>query len=185
MNRPLVLTVAGLLAVPLLGGCVTRTVTVVQTVTATPGPVGSTGDPGGLGGAASASPGDGTDAYASLDPCTLVTQAEASTLAAATMLPGASVPGQSCEYDTDPNGATSQVMVFIGAGAKQTFDLDHSLAHTFAAVPGIGDEAWIEPDVAFARKGTEWVQVGDNFLGDSPDARARLTAALTTAVSRL
>lgn len=181
------------LVLPLIvAGCgTTKTLSAVKTVTSSatsPSDADSTGndDPSALGddATATATTGKKKSKDAKVDPCALLTKTEAQTLSGMQMLDGDSVKGQSCSYGTDPNGPTSQVDVYIDAGAKQTYSLDKSLGHTFVTLTGIGDASYQETGAAFARKGTRWLQVSDPFLEDAPGDAARLKAALTLAASR-
>ena len=133
-----------------------------------------------------------TSAVAALpNPCELLPIGAAEQLLpGATLLPGVEA-GQgdniSCTYTGDPNGPTAQVEVFVGAGAKKSLDIDKdSLAHDFTQPPGIGDEAWLEADNIFLRKGTLWVQLRVVTLDLEPDqVAANLTAAAGTVAGML
>ncbi len=125
-----------------------------------------------------------------IDPCSLVTQDEATTLAGTPVgagdAEGADGTKTSCTYGTDPNGPTAQVQVFVGDGAKNILDDDRAAGHTLTPVPGIGDEAYVEDGYIFVRKGSTWVAI--NLLSvrdDSSQDVAPLEAQATTIVSRL
>jgi hypothetical protein len=114
-----------------------------------------------------------------LDPCTLVTQAEADHLAGTPLASG--VPSGSggiatlCMWTGDPTGPLGQVEVYVGDGAKKFFDLDHdALKHPFTAVAGLGDEAWAEDNAVFFRKGTLWVGLHLVRLNDAAENAAAL-----------
>jgi hypothetical protein len=80
----------------------------------------------------------------------------------------------------------AQVEVFVGDGAKKYLDIDRdTLGHMFDAVPGIGDEAFIEENVIFLRKGTTWVALRLTLLNDAAENRPRLEALAAKVAGRL
>jgi hypothetical protein len=99
-----------------------------------------------------------TPTPAAIDPCQLVTLSDAQTFAQVTMSQSYD-NNETCMYDSPPTGPTVHVETHVGAGAKQIYDDDRRIGHTFTSLPGIGDEAYEEPNAAFLRKGTVWVSI--------------------------
>lgn len=118
-------------------------------------------------------------------PCDLVTKAEAETLAGTTL--GEPIAAQmTCTFTGPPTGPLAQVEVFVGDGAKKFLDIDRdTLNHKFDPAPGIGDEALIEENVIFLRKGATWVSLRLVLLNDPAENRPRLEALAATVASRL
>jgi hypothetical protein len=102
--------------------------------------------------------------------CQLVTKPEAETVMGTTLLDGTPVANpdiNSCTYAGDPNGPTAQFEVYVSPGAKKFYDDDHDvLQHTFADLPGVGDEAHEEDFNIFFRKGTNWAALRITSLDD-------------------
>jgi len=107
------------------------------------------------------------------DPCSLVTQSEAEALAQTPLQPAVNAgapPDQLCQYTGPPSGPTAQVEIFVGDGAKKSLDIDRdALHHDFTTLTGIGDEAYLEADNVFLRKGDVWAQVNVVLLDVAPD----------------
>jgi hypothetical protein len=194
--RRLGASAVGLALIAALAACSgTKTVTVIKTVLVTPAATESAAPSTDQSAASSApasssaassvpaSSAPASSATAVLDPCTLLTQAEASTTVGLKLLPGDSEPPESCTYDSDPNGPAAQVSIFVGDGAKQLLDTDTRLGHTFTKLQGIGDEASQEIDNAFVRKGTTWYAI--SVLTDHSADQAAADAALLTAALRI
>jgi hypothetical protein len=97
------------------------------------------------------------------DPCTLVSQSQAAALVQTPVqaaVGAGSPPDQSCEYDAPPTGPVAQVEIFVGDGAKKTLDIDKdNLHHAFTMPSGLGDEAYLETDDIFFRKGETWFEI--------------------------
>jgi hypothetical protein len=146
---------------------------------ATSGPAITSGNPAG-----SSSPAAGTSAAGAIDPCTLVTMQEAAVLAGTPVDPAERVR-DTCTYTAPVTGPTGQVEVYVGDGAKKTLDIDRELSHDFTALPGVGDEAWLEEGNAFVRKGTIWVSVRLVRLNDPAENRQPLTDLITKVATRL
>jgi len=126
---------------------------------------------------------------ASLDACTLLTAADAESLIGTTLtdpMRAATSDVSSCTYPGDPNGPTAQVEVYVGPGAKKQLDTDKdTLQHAFTAVSGVGDEAWQEEGMIFARTGTTWASVRVVTLDDPAGFVTPLQTAMTTVLGRL
>jgi hypothetical protein len=93
------------------------------------------------------------------DPCVVVSKADASQLAGATLEDGVKAgPGDdmSCTYAGPTTGPTAQVEFYVGDGAKKFLDVDRDLGHEITAVPGVGDEAYIEDFNIFFHTGNHW-----------------------------
>ena len=117
-----------------------------------------------------------------IDPCSLFTQSDAETMVKTTLSPGQDVkdPTQpSCTYQPDPNGPTAQATLNIGAGALNVFNIDKNIGHTFTDVPGIGDEAHLEPGGIFFRIGTTWASLTMVRLDDAEQYNQNLIDAAT------
>ena len=115
------------------------------------------------------------------DPCSIVSQTQASAIVGVSLLAPTSVGGaddRMCQYTSDPAGPTAQVEVFTGPGAKKMLDIDKdTLQHTFTTLTGVGDEAYLEDSNLFVRKGTTWAAVNVVVLDADP---ATVQAALTS-----
>lgn len=111
--------------------------------------------------------------------CELVTKAQADALMATTMLDGVAVedPGvNSCTYSGDPNGPTAQLEVYASESAKNIYDDDVSLQHSFADVAGLGDESHEEEFAIFFRKGANWVGLRISSLDEWSTFKPRAEA---------
>jgi len=114
-----------------------------------------------------------------VEACALLDQRQAEAIAGTPLGP-AQTPttgGLSCTYAGPVDGPEAQVSIFVGDGAKGSYDTDRGLNHTFRAVPGIGDEAWLEDDNIFFREGTTWVVIELVRLNDPRDNDRRLIDA--------
>jgi hypothetical protein len=124
-----------------------------------------------------------------LDACTILPQADAETLIGSKLtdpLRAASSDVSSCTYPGDPNGPTAQVEVYVGDGAKQQLDIDKDkLQHAFTQPSGLGDEAWQEDEMIWARSGTTWVSIRVVSLNDATAFVQPLQDAMSSALGRL
>jgi hypothetical protein len=115
------------------------------------------------------------------DPCALVVQAEAEAIVGVKLNAPVKAGGPDdrlCQYTSDPNGPTAQVEVFAGPGAKKSLDIDKdTLQHDFTKLAGVGDEAWLEADNVYVRKGSTWASVNVVALDADP---AKVQQALST-----
>ena len=114
---------------------------------------------------------------APVDPCTIVTKADAEAVAGTTLQPGVkagAAEDASCTFSGDPSGPTAQVEVHIGPGAKKYLDIDKQLGHEITAQSGLGDEAYVEDFVVFARKGSNWVAITLVRLDDFEPYKAKM-----------
>lgn len=95
-----------------------------------------------------------------VDPCSLVSKAEAEKLAGLKLQDAVRSP-ESCTYTAPPTGTTGQVEVYVGDGAKKQYDIEKQLGHEMTPLSGAGDEAYIYVDglIAFVSKGGVWTSL--------------------------
>ncbi|WP_054680541.1 DUF3558 domain-containing protein [Microbacterium sp. No. 7] len=126
---------------------------------------------------------------ASLDACTILTKEEAETAIGTALtepLSASTADAAACTYPGDPNGPTAQVAIFVGPGAKQQLDIDKdTLEHVFVEVPGLGDEAWQQDGMIFARSGNDWLSIQFVSLDDPAVFVEPLRSAMAVAVDRV
>ncbi len=124
-----------------------------------------------------------------LDACTLLPKNEAEALVGATMLDpmkAANSDVTSCTYPPNPSGTVAQVEIYVGDGAKQQLDIDKDkLQHAFTQPSGLGDEAWQEDDMIWARTGTTWVSIRIVRLEDPSQYAVPLQTAMKAVLGRL
>ena len=127
------------------------------------------------------------DTPAPLDACQLVTKKDAEALAGTPLDEGqAGNPlSPSCVYTGPVSGPLGQVSVYVGGGAKKTYDIDVELNHEFESVPDIGDEAYVEDNAIFFRKGSTWVAIELVRLNDPSENRGPLEKLASDVVLRL
>lgn len=122
------------------------------------------------------------------DPCKLLTQDEANTLAGEALgnpLPEG-VPPTNCVWPTPLTGSVAQVEVGVGDGAKKFLDIDKdTLGHTFTQVPNLGDEAWLEDGTVFVRTGTLWFSLHLVKLDSAPNDQANIVSLAKTILGRI
>jgi hypothetical protein len=102
-----------------------------------------------------------------IDPCSLITQDEADGMVNSKLLdplPQGEPPVR-CVWPTPLEGPTAQVEIDVGDGAKKFLDVEKLLEHQLDPVPGLGDEAVIENDTLFFRKGDLWLAI--HVVGDT------------------
>lgn len=96
---------------------------------------------------------------AAIDPCTLLTKAQADKVAGTTTMKPVRAQ-MMCTFATPTSGSVGQVEVYVGDGAKKSLDIDKTeLQHTFRQVAGVGDEAWLEQANIFFRVQDVWFQL--------------------------
>lgn len=120
--------------------------------------------------------------------CQLLTLKEAEAVVGTTLSAGQEgLPTDpSCTYNPDPKGTrTAQVFITTGLGAKNTFDTDTRIKHTFTSVPGLGDESHQEQLAIYFRKGTEWAGISLVYLDDPAKVKVPLQQAAKVIASRL
>jgi hypothetical protein len=124
-----------------------------------------------------------------LDACTILPQPDAETLIGTTLIDPLKVSTSdvaSCTYQSDPNGPVGQVEIYVGDGAKQQLDIDKDkLQHAFTQPSGLGDEAWQEDEMIWARSGPTWVSIRIVSLDDAAAFVQPLQTAMTTALANL
>jgi hypothetical protein len=123
-------------------------------------------------------------------PCSLLTQAEAESLAGTPLMAGIeNGTGDTktlCQYIGPTTGPLAQVQIFVGDGAKKMLDIDRDvLKHPFTTLTGIGDEAYQEDDSAFVRKGEIWASIELARLNDPAQNVRPMQSAVRELASRL
>ena len=101
------------------------------------------------------------------DACTLITRAEAQRILGVKLQPGDDTKANaadgvaSCNYNAPVTGPSGSLGVYAQTGMPDALTTDRNLGHRFRTVPGIGDQAFEEPDngSVFVRKGALWVFV--------------------------
>jgi hypothetical protein len=124
------------------------------------------------------------------DPCSLLTQAEAETLATIKLnkpvSAGADGTKTLCQWTAPPTGPVAQVEVLVGDGVAKALSIDKDeLHHKFTTVPGIGDQCLLEDGNIFIKKGTNAVQINLVLLDEPGNQAQRLEAAAKAIVARL
>jgi hypothetical protein len=123
-----------------------------------------------------------------MDPCALITSAEANAVTGVKTLPPevAGDPPSECIWATPTSGAVGQVQIDVGDGAKKAYDIDLTvLTHTFTPAAGVGDEAYAEDGAVFFRKGDTWVAIHIVRLDDSKLWMPKLVALAKTVATRV
>lgn len=124
-----------------------------------------------------------------IDACTILPQSDAEALIGSALtdpLTASTSDVASCTYPGDPNGPTAQVEIYLGDGAKQQLEIDRDkLQHAFTQPSGLGDEAWQEDDMIWARTGTTWVSIRVVSLDDASRFTQPLQTAMAGALARL
>lgn len=125
--------------------------------------------------------------FAVLDACAIFTKADAERIAGTPL--ESAVPGDplhpSCTYTGPVTGPLAQVQIFIGDGAKKTYDIEVRLKHDFTNIAGLGDEAHAENNAIFVRKGTTWVAIELVRLNDPAENRKPLQQAAKKVIARM
>ncbi|HEY0639137.1 MAG TPA: hypothetical protein VGD67_15915, partial [Pseudonocardiaceae bacterium] len=131
--------------------------------------------------------GEGGDQGPAVAACELLTKEEAEAITGVPLTDGVEGPPQSpgCTYTAPPTGRTAQVQLFVGDGAKKVYDIDVQLGHEFTELPGVGDEAYLEDNGVFVRKGRTWVALGLVLLEDPAVSRPALEHAAGVLAGRL
>lgn len=120
-----------------------------------------------------------------LDPCTVITSAEAAKLAG-TKLGAPVAASEACTWTAPPTGPTAQVEVYVGDGAKKMLDIERELAHEIVQLSGIGDEAWLDATACevFWQQSGQWVAIRLVRLNDPADNRKPLENLARAAAGR-
>lgn len=124
-------------------------------------------------------------APSTVDPCSLVSKAEAEELSGLKMQDAVRSP-ESCSYTTPPTGTTGQVEVYIGDGAKKQYDIEKQLGHELTPLSGAGDEAYTYVDglTVFVNKGGVWTSLHLVRIDDPAKYRAALEGLARTMSTR-
>jgi len=116
--------------------------------------------------------------FATVDPCSLLTQKQAEELVGARLETPTPMgaPPTSCEWSgISTDAGVHQVEIDLGDGATSALAIDRdTLKHDFTPVTGIGDEATYEDGAIFFRKGDLWVKLSLVTLDDIPNLSTRL-----------
>ena len=124
-----------------------------------------------------------------IDPCALATQEEVDAVAGTPLevgYPGGEPQVYSCTWTGPTTGPLGQIEIYLGENAKKFLDIDRdTLEHEFTQVAGIGDEAWLEENSIFFRKGTTWVALRVVRLNDPVENVEPLTELARRMVDRL
>jgi hypothetical protein len=124
-----------------------------------------------------------------LEPCKILTQAEAEKLARTPLdkgVVGADVETPSCTYNGPTTGPSAQVGLIIGPGAKKYFDIDKKLG-TRPRLAGLADEAYTHAEgyKVYFRKGTTWVVMSLVRLEDHPYYMKTMVSLARSVASRI
>lgn len=123
------------------------------------------------------------------DACSLLTQAQAETLAGVRLRKGDDTRAQNasdtatCSYDSPPTGSSGSVQIFAQLSPPRALGIDRAIHHKFRTVSGIGDQTLEEPQnsAIFVRSGAVWVYVSVPY-GATPK---QLEQAARTIAGRL
>jgi hypothetical protein len=119
-----------------------------------------------------------------IDPCSLVTKAEADQVSGVTLQPAVRSL-QLCTFPTPTTGTVAQLEIYVGDGAKKYLDIDKiNLQHPFHRVPGVGDQAWAEDGAIFVQAKGIWIGLRLTRL-DEVDTGPALAQLAATVVGRL
>ena len=121
---------------------------------------------------------------ADVDPCALVTLADAQKLAATKLDPADKIQ-QTCTYSGPVSGPTAQVQVFVGPGSKKQLDIERTLGHPLRKLSGVRDEAWAGEAAVFVRKGQLWASVELVRLNEPAENAPRLEQLAAVVAGRL
>jgi hypothetical protein len=99
------------------------------------------------------------------DACSLLTRAEARSLAGVALTPPQYTPPSSgddigmCEWVAPVTGPSGTVQLFVQHDVPRALQVDRAIHHKFRRVAGIGDETIEEPENAsiFVHKGDVWI----------------------------
>jgi hypothetical protein len=121
--------------------------------------------------------------------CDLITKQQADSAIGLTLdapVTGGASDSPACTLTAPPTGPIGQVEVYAGPGANKYYEVDQNIGHTFEAVPGLGDEAHLEPGAVFFRKGANWVAIRITSIDDSDaQIRAGVLALAQAAAAKL
>lgn len=126
---------------------------------------------------------------AAIDPCELVTKAEAEAILGL----GVDDPHRndlpetrSCTYYAPPTGPVGKVDVFVGQGAENVLNFNRDLLnHDFTEVADVADEAYEKPYEFYFRKADVWVVIAVVRIVPAEEIQDRLEKAARTAATRV
>jgi hypothetical protein len=123
-----------------------------------------------------------------VEACSVLPQGVAERIAGTALEPPVAVNGPdqtSCTYVGPVAGPEAQVQMFVGDNVKSIYEGELAQGHVFRRIPGVGDEAYLEPNEIVFRKGAIWavielVRLNDPKENDQPliDGARRVAAAL-------
>lgn len=171
---------AALVACSTAGSAAPGTVTVTSTVTAMS--TVTIAAPGSDTGAETAA--DDVLASTPPDPCSLISQDEADTLAGTPLDPPAAA-AESCTYSGPVSGPLGQVEVYVGDGAKKFLDVERDLGHELRPLDGVGDEAYAGEETTFVRRGFLWVAIHLVRLNDPAENAGPLEDIIRAVADRI
>jgi hypothetical protein len=127
-----------------------------------------------------------TAAAAAVKPCEILPKSDAEALAGTPLGDGVEgIPeNPQCTYTGPPEGPLAQVEVYIGDGAKKTYDIDRELGE-MAPVAGLADEAYYRESKVYFRKATTWVVLALVNLKDPAENRQSLESLAARVAGRL
>jgi hypothetical protein len=120
-----------------------------------------------------------------VDPCAVITGAEAAKLAG-TKLDAPVAAAEACTWTGPVTGPTAQVEVYVGDGAKKMLDIEQQLSHKIVPLSGIGDEAWLDTTACevFWQKSGQWVAIRLVRLNDPAENLKPMEDLARTAAGR-
>ncbi|GIF96898.1 DUF3558 family protein [Catellatospora citrea] len=126
-------------------------------------------------------------APAAIDPCTVITAAEAAKLAGTKLDEPVSSAPVSCRWTAPVTGPTAQVEVYVGDGAQKVLDIERTLGHEIVQLSGIGDEAWLDTTACevFWLQSGQWIAIRLVRLNDAADNLKPLEDLARAAAGRL
>jgi hypothetical protein len=172
VRAPLLLVIVAMAAVACSGGSALPSSGAIATTQPT-SVVGSAEPSAAVSAEPSASASLAQPTVGTIDPCSLITQDEADGMVNSKLLdplPQGEPPVR-CVWPTPLEGPTAQVEIDVGDGAKKFLDVEKLLEHQLDPVPGLGDEAVIENDTLFFRKGDLWLAI--HVVGDTTTDKLR------------
>ncbi|WP_202449727.1 MULTISPECIES: hypothetical protein [unclassified Streptomyces] len=104
------------------------------------------------------------------DPCGIVSQEEAETLADSKLNPAAPLD-ETCTYTGLASGPSAQVEVYVGDSARSYLDAERGIGHELSPLSGIGEEAYLEDGSVFFRTSEQWISI--RLVRSVPPAETR------------
>ncbi|MEV0036974.1 hypothetical protein [Streptomyces sp. NPDC050804] len=92
------------------------------------------------------------------DPCGIVSQEEAETLADSKLNPAEPL-AETCTYTGLASGPSAQVEVYVGDSARNYLDAERGIGHELSPLSGVGEEAYLEDGSVFFRTSGQWISI--------------------------